>query len=79
MDGVRGNRFSAYDPLNYPVFEQIRRQQQGFTDVAAWSGTSFNLADGETRPARGLFVSGTFFNASIRSSAPPRRRNGSLR
>ena len=63
MDGARGNRFSAYDPLNYPVFEQIRRQQQGFTDVAAWSGTSFNLADGgEMRPARGLFVSGTFFD-----------------
>jgi putative ABC transport system permease protein len=63
MDGVRGNRFSAYDPLNYPVFEQIRRQQQGFTDVAAWSGTSFNLADGgEMRPARGLFVSGTLFD-----------------
>ena len=63
MDGARGNRTSPYDPLNYPVFEQIRRQQQGFTDVAAWSGTSFNLADGgEMRPARGLFVSGTFFN-----------------
>ena len=63
MDGARGNRSSPYDPLNYPVFEQIRRQQQGFTDVAAWSSTSFNLADGgEMRPARGLFVSGTFFD-----------------
>ena len=46
MDGARGNRSSPYDPLNNPVFEQIRRQQQGFTDVAAWSSTSFNLADG---------------------------------
>ena len=45
MDGARGNR-SPYDPLNHPVFEQIRRQQQGFTDVAAWSSDSFNLADG---------------------------------
>jgi putative ABC transport system permease protein len=63
MDGARGNRSSPYDPLNNPVFEQIRRQQQGFTDVAAWSSTSFNLADGgEMRPARGLFVSGTFFD-----------------
>ena len=76
MDGVRGNRFSAYDPLNYPVFEQIRRQQQGFTDVAAWSGTSFNLADGgEMRPARGLFVSGTFSTCS----ASRRRPGGSSR
>ncbi len=63
MDGARGNRSSPYDPLNNPVFEQIRRQQQGFTDVAAWSSTSFNLADGgEMRLARGLFVSGTFFD-----------------
>ena len=63
MDGARGNRSSPYNPLNNPVFEQIRRQQQGFTDVAAWSRTSFNLADGgEMRPARGLFVSGTFFD-----------------
>jgi predicted permease len=63
MDGARGNRTSPYDPLNYPVFEQVRRQQQGFIDVAAWSSTSFNLADGgEMRPARALFVSGTFFD-----------------
>jgi putative ABC transport system permease protein len=63
MDGARGNRSSPYDPLNNPVFEQIRRQQEGFMDVAAWSSTSFNLADGgEMRLARGLFVSGTFFD-----------------
>jgi hypothetical protein len=60
---ARPDRSSPYDPLNNPVFEQIRRQQEGFTDVAAWSSTSFNLADGgEMRLARGLFVSGTFFD-----------------
>ena len=62
MSGARGNFNSPYRPVNNRVFEQIRRQQQGFTDVAAWSSTSFNLADGgEMRLARGLFVSGTFF------------------
>jgi putative ABC transport system permease protein len=61
--GARGNFNSPYAPVNNPVFEQIRRQQQGFTDVAAWGASGFNLADGgEMRPARGLIVSGTFFD-----------------
>ena len=48
-------------PTN-PVFEELRRQQQGFSEVAAWSRTSFNLADGgEIRLARGVMVSGGYF------------------
>jgi len=63
MSGARGNFSSPYRPVNNRVFEQIRRQQQGFTDVAAWGASGFNLADGgETRSARGLIVSGTFFD-----------------
>jgi predicted permease len=63
MRGARGNFNSPYRPVNNRVFDQIRRQQQGFTDVAAWSVSGFNLADGgETRTARGLIVSGTFFD-----------------
>jgi predicted permease len=63
MTGARGNFNSPYNPLNNPVFEQVRRQQQGFTDVAAWSVSTFNLADGgEMRLARGLLLSGTFFD-----------------
>jgi putative ABC transport system permease protein len=63
MRGARGNRNSPYRPVNNRVFEQIRREQQGFTDVAAWGASGFNLAEGgETRPARGLIVSGTFFD-----------------
>ena len=63
MSGARGNFNSPYRPVNNRVFEQIRRQQQGFTDVAAWGASGFNLADGgETRSARGLIVSGTFFD-----------------
>ena len=63
MGGARGNFNSPYQPVNNRVFEQIRRQQQGFTDVAAWGASGFNLTDGgETRSARGLIVSGTFFD-----------------
>ena len=62
MSGARGNFSSPYRPVNNRVFEQIRGQQRGFTDVTAWGVSGFNLADGgETRFARGLIVSGTFF------------------
>jgi predicted permease len=48
--------------LTYAQWEQIRANQQAFTDVFAWSSTRFNLASGgEARYAEGLFVSGDFF------------------
>ena len=41
----------------------MRDQQQGFSSIAAWGIGGFNLAQGgEVRPARGLWVSGSFFN-----------------
>ena len=62
MDGARGNFSQAFASLTNPIFEELRRQQQGFSDVAAWSRTSFDLADGgETRLARGVMVSGGYF------------------
>jgi putative ABC transport system permease protein len=62
MDGARGNFSQVFPSLTNPVFEELRRQQQGFSEVAAWSRTSFNLADGgEIRLARGVMVSGGYF------------------
>ena len=61
--GARGFYSTAYGALTNPIFEQVRRQQEGFTDVAAWSPTTFNLAEGgEVRPARSLMVSGGLFD-----------------
>src|SRR5688572_15272356 len=61
--GARGFYSTAYAALTHPIFEQVRRQQEGFTDVAAWSPTTFNLAEsGEVRPARSLLVSGGLFD-----------------
>ncbi len=61
--GRTGNFNGAYADLSYAQFEQIRERQQGFSDVFAWSGDSFNLnRGGEVRNARGLLVSGDFFN-----------------
>ena len=62
MDGARGNFSQAFPSLTNPIFEELRREQQGFSEVAAWSRTSFNLADsGEIRLARGVMVSGGYF------------------
>jgi putative ABC transport system permease protein len=61
---TRGNRGRVrYAPVTNPLWEQIRDRQQGFASVAAWGVAGFNLAQGgEVRPARGLWVSGDFFN-----------------
>lgn len=61
---TRGNKGSMrYAPVTNPLWEQIRNRQQGFSGIAAWGFASFNLAQGgEVRPARGLWVSGDFFN-----------------
>ena len=63
MTGARGNFASTYDPVTNPVWEQIRDRQQSFSGIAAWGSQRFNLAEGgEVRTARGLWVSGEFFN-----------------
>lgn len=43
-------------------WESIRKQQEAFSDVIAWSAKQFNLStEGKARYAEGLFVSGDFF------------------
>jgi predicted permease len=47
-----------------PLWQKLRAEQQAFTTVFAWGSASWDLAaSGEYRPAQGLFVSGSFFNA----------------
>ena len=64
VDLTRGNKsFMRYAPITNPLWEQVRQQQQGFSSIGAWAIGGFNLATGgEIRPARGLWVSGEFFN-----------------
>lgn len=61
---TRGNKgFMRYAPITNPLWEQVRDRQEGFASIAAWGIGGFNLAEGgEIRPARGLWVSGDFFN-----------------
>ncbi|HKE18343.1 MAG TPA: ABC transporter permease [Kofleriaceae bacterium] len=49
--------------LTYPLFQQLRDNQQAFSRVAAWSDRTINLApSGHARWAAGLLVSGDFFS-----------------
>jgi predicted permease len=48
--------------FTYANWESIRRHQEAFSDVIAWSAYSFNLvSEGKARYAEGQFVSGEFF------------------
>ena len=57
--GWWSTRSATFTSANW---ESIRRHQEAFSDVIAWSAYSFNLvAEGKARYAEGLFVSGDFF------------------
>jgi putative ABC transport system permease protein len=62
-NGRTGAFISRRASLTYPLWQQIRDQQQAFSSVMAWGTVTLNLANGgEARPANGLFVSGSFFS-----------------
>ena len=62
--GWRGSQWSGYPALTNPIWEEIRDHQQVGARMFAWADDNFNLAPvGEMRPARGLWVSGGFFEA----------------
>jgi len=63
MKGARGMFASWHPALSNPIWEQVRERQQAFSGVFAWGAADFNLGTGsEVRRARGLWVSGDFFN-----------------
>jgi putative ABC transport system permease protein len=61
--GRSGNFNGPFPRFTNPIYEQLRDRQQVFSGLAAWGGGPFNLAtSGEARYARGLWVSGNFFD-----------------
>ena len=57
-----GRMEGPYSYLTNPMWEQIRERQQGFSGIFGWEATEFNLsAGGESRYARGNYVSGDYF------------------
>jgi putative ABC transport system permease protein len=62
-NGLTGRFEGRHIELTYPLYEQIRDQQQAFSAVAAWGMQTFNLASGgEKQPAEGMWVTGGFFD-----------------
>ncbi len=58
-----GQFSSQYSQLTFAMWEQIRKRQEGFAEIAVWSDERFNLATGgEVRRAKGIRVSGDFFH-----------------
>jgi len=64
---AKGSHFNGWfssrsAQFTYAQWDEIRRRQQAFSGVLAWSADRFNLAPGgEVRFAQGLYVSGDFF------------------
>jgi putative ABC transport system permease protein len=58
-----GQFSSRYSQLSFSMWEEIRKRQEGFTEIAAFSDRRFNLSTGgEVRYARAIQVSGDFFH-----------------
>ena len=63
MEAARGTKPSVYPAVTNPIWEQIRDRNEAFSGLLAWGRNDFNLAQGgEVRNAKGLWVSGDFFN-----------------
>src|SRR5271156_6693658 len=62
MDKARGSFSSAYPAVTNPIWEKLREDHQGFSEIAAWTDTFFSRdSGGDTRFAKGMWVSGDFF------------------
>ena len=73
LEGARGSFNSRFPAVTNPIWEELERTQQAFSRVMAWGGATFNLAPGGlARPARGLWVSGQFFETLGVSAAAGR-------
>jgi len=57
-----GSFNSRYPDLTYAMWQQIQAQQQGFSELFAWSPSRFNISPGgEVHNVEALWVSGGFF------------------
>ncbi len=62
--GATGNFSSRYSDITNPIWEQIRDHQEGFSAIAAWSPTSFNISPaGEARQVAGPLGQRCFFQS----------------
>src|SRR2546429_6843611 len=58
-----GQFSSQYSQLSFPMWEQIRKRQEGFAEIAVWSDQRFNLATGgAVRKTKSIRVSREFLH-----------------
>ena len=63
-EGARGSVEFWNAQASYPLWEEIRRRQEAFSSIFAWSSGQYNLSpSGDARWASGLEVSGSFFSS----------------
>ena len=61
--GRIGSTVARQRDFSVTIWDYLKRQQQGFSGLAAWSTERFELGHGgEARQADGLWVSGSFFD-----------------
>jgi hypothetical protein len=60
----RTGRFTGRRPfMSEPLWRHLSDEQQAFSSLLAWGSISLELASGgESRPAEGIWVSGSFFS-----------------
>src|ERR1700677_1319597 len=62
MDKARGSYSIAYPVVTNPIWEKLREDHQGFSEIASWANTGFSRdSGGDARFVNGLWVSGDFF------------------
>jgi len=62
MSKARGSYPSGYPAVNNRIWEKLRDEHPGFSDIAAWRDTRFTRdSGGDTQFVNGLYVSGEFF------------------
>lgn len=60
--GRVGRGYGGRSIFTEPIYRELERQQQAFSGVIAWGSDSWDLArEGEFIPARGYYVSGSYF------------------
>ncbi len=60
--GRIGSSVTRQQEFSSTQWKELEKEQQGFSEIAAWSTEAFNLGNGgEARYAEGMWVSGDFF------------------
>ena len=70
-DKARGSSLSAYPAVTNLIWEKLREDHQGFSEIAAWSDADFSRdSGGDARFARGFVGERRFLSRARRQADP---------